>query len=147
MKRTFRIIGWILFAMICYLLLFEYSDIKMFDTNLFFLNGESMGFQWEHVFNLSPTLMAIIFFLVFALNIGSIFFKKDYLIVNIGNFILSIPIFLVLSSHMIQYPPFNLPEDFVTNKMLFISFAYLSIISLIALIICLLLKKFRSNNK
>lgn len=135
MKNFFRITGWILFALITVLLVLDYWGIDMYDTCLFSLNGNSVGLQSADVFDLSPTIMKLIYFIILAINIVSLFKKIDHLVLAITNFILAIPVFLVLNPYMLEYPPFGNTECFVTSIFAFLLFIYLSVLVPVGLVL------------
>lgn len=135
MKKVFRYTGWALFVFITFLLMSEYSGIYMYDTCLFSLNGQSVGLQGADVYDLSPNVMEVIYFIVLTANLISIKLKKDYFVTNFTNFILSIPIFLVLNSYVLYYPPFGNTEGFVWHIFGFLLFAYISVVALIAIVV------------
>ena len=145
MKNFLRFTGWALFIFVSVLLVTEYAGIKMYDTCLFSLGGESVGFSSRGT-DLSPILMGIIYMLALVRNISSISTKNDYFTTNINNFIISIPIILVQSEFIKTYPPFGHSESFVIHRFLFILFSYLSAIIFIAFIIFYLFKQ-RTDRK
>ena len=147
MKIVFRCAGWILFAFITGLLFFEYSGISMYDTCLFSLGGQSVGLQGADVFDLSPIIMAVIYFILLAASVVSIFFNKDYIVLTITNSVFASIIFLVLHSYALFYPPFGRSEAFVGAIATFLLFVYLAFIVLVIFVVWNIILHFYRRNE
>lgn len=127
MSRVLRWLGWILFAFISLLLIFEYSEIRSGDTYLFYLQGKSDNVGPVQ-FDLSPIVMGILYVVTLIFILFAYKHKRDYQALSIANIVLAIPVFLVIQNSIPLYPPFGESESPRNAELLLIWFVYLSVI-------------------
>lgn len=95
MKRFLIILGWLSFIMFSFDLYMEYYGMDMYDTCLFSLGGESVGYGG--VIDLSPIFMFIVYLICFAVSLTAAVKSNDnYLYINISNLILRVIVFITM---------------------------------------------------
>jgi len=129
MKTAFRIIGWVMFAALSLKLSSEFAGIEMFDTVLFSLGGNSVGLQsYSELVDIAPLAAYIVYLLAFFINGFSVFKRKDYLVVNLTNFVLGVLLLIIYAPALNDYFPFGEVEWHVPALFRFLLWAYSSII-------------------
>ncbi len=140
MRIFLNIYGGLLLIFVSILLLGE--NPVMGDTTLYFLNGKSTGLQlFNNLYNLNPTVMNIIYFIVLTAILVSIKFNKFYLTTSIGNLILSFPVYLVHKDTLFFKPFYSNGIVSFFSVKLWIWYIYLSLMGGILLILYSLVKK------
>ena len=141
MKKIASVIGILIFINFSALLLLEYGGIPMRDTVLFKLGGQSVGLQSVDVIDLSPILVGIFYWAMFALILFSIKLKKFCITLYSVNTIFAILLLLFYKDFLPYCPPFGTLGDDMGGFPTFIWASYAAIAFTVLFGIYFLLKR------